>query len=130
MKKMLIIITMLVVILSMRGWVVTHAAESIGPAAPGSSAGGGFGGADETLRGEVLLIDGDKYIVRDSSGNKVSFRVNEQTKMEVSPQVGEKIEAILSEGGQAKLVKKGTVSPGSGTPSPKEKNPSPETPRR
>jgi uncharacterized protein YdeI (BOF family) len=130
MKKMSIIVTMFVVVLGVRGGDMTHAAESTGPAAPGSSAGGGFGGADETLRGEVLLIDGDKYIVRDSSGNKVSFRVNEQTKMEVSPQVGEKIEAILSEGGQAKLVKKGTVSPGSGTPSSKEKNPSPVTPRR
>ncbi len=82
------------------------AAEKVGPSAPGSAAGGGFGGADETIQAEILRIEGDKYIVRDGAGNRVSFRVNEQTKMEVSPQVGDRIEAILTEGGQAKLIKK------------------------
>jgi hypothetical protein len=83
-----------------------HAAENIGPSAPGSAAGGGFGGADETIHAEILRIEGDKYIVRDAAGNRVSFRVNEQTKMDVKPHVGDRIEAVLTEGGQAKLIKK------------------------
>jgi hypothetical protein len=58
----------------------------------------------------VLKIDVDKYVVRDAVGNKVSFRVNELTKMEGTPQVGEKIEAIVTEGGQAKLIKKAAGS--------------------
>jgi hypothetical protein len=109
-KSILIGMIMLMVILSIGRPMVTPAAEQIGPSAPGSGAGGGFGGADETLQGEVLKIDGDKYVVRDESGNKVSFRVNELTKMEVTPQVGEKIEAVLSEGGQAKIIKKAVSS--------------------
>ena len=107
MKNSIVIsMILLMVIVSIGTPMVTSAAEQIGPSAPGSSAGGGFGGADETLRGEVLKIDGDKYVVRDAAGNKVSFRINEQTKIEVNPQVGDKIEAILTEGGQAKLIKK------------------------
>jgi hypothetical protein len=108
--SMLIGMIMLMVVLGIGRPMVTPAAEQIGPSAPGSGAGGGFGGADETLQGEVLKIDGDKYVVRDAAGNKVSFRVNEQTKIEVNPQVGDKIEAILTEGGQAKLIKKAVVS--------------------
>jgi hypothetical protein len=109
-NSILIGMIILMVILNIGKAMLTSAAEPIGPSAPGSSAGGGFGGADETLQGEVLKIDGDKYVVRDASGNKVSFRINEQTKIEVNPQVGDKIEAILTEGGQAKLIKKAVDS--------------------
>ena len=95
-----------VALLTIVGVSALFAAEKVGPSAPGSAAGGGFGGADETIRAEILRIEGDKYIVRDATGNRLSFRVNEQTKMEVSPQEGDRIEAVLTEGGQAKLIKK------------------------
>jgi uncharacterized protein YdeI (BOF family) len=104
---MVVCVTILVVLLSVGKATITFAAELIGPSAPGSSGGGDVGGADETLQGEVLKIDGDKYVVRDVSGNNVSFRINERTKMEVTPQVGDKIEAIVTEGGEANQVKKG-----------------------
>jgi hypothetical protein len=97
----------LIVTLSMGAPAVTPAAEKIGPSAPGTGAGGGFGGADETHQGQVLKIEGDKYTMRDSAGNTVNFRVNEQTKIESTPQIGEKIEVIMTEGGQAKVIKKG-----------------------
>jgi uncharacterized protein YdeI (BOF family) len=106
-NAILIGMIMLMFILSSGRAMVTSAAESIGPSAPGSSTGGDVGGADETLQGEVLKIDGDRYFVRDVSGNNVSFRINERTKMEVTPQVGDKIEALVTEGGQARNVKKG-----------------------
>jgi hypothetical protein len=101
---------MVVVVLTLVGVNSIFAAENVGPSAPGSAAGGGFGGADETIQAEILKIEGDKYIVRDSGGNRVSFRVNEQTKMDISPRVGDRIEAVLTEGGQAKLIKKGTAA--------------------
>jgi hypothetical protein len=97
----------LIVTLSMGAPAVTLAAEKIGPSAPGTGAGGGFGGADETHQGQVLKIEGDRYTMRDLAGNTVSFRVNEQTKIESTPQIGEKIEVIMTEGGQAKVIKKG-----------------------
>jgi hypothetical protein len=95
-----------VAVLTITGVNTVFAAEKIGPSAPGSSAGGGFGGADETIQAEILRIEGDKYTVRDRTGNRVSFRVDDQTKMELRPQVGDRIEAVLTEGGQAKLIKK------------------------
>ncbi len=106
-KHMLIGAGILIVTLSMGAPAVTSGAEKIGPSAPGIGAGGGFGGADETLQGQVLKIEGDKYTMRDSAGNTVSFRVNEQTKIESTPQIGEKVEVIMTEGGQAKVIKKG-----------------------
>jgi len=106
-KYMLIGAVILIVTLSMGAPAVTPAAEKIGPSAPGTGAGGGFGGADETHQGQVLKIEGDKYTMRDSAGNTVNFRVNEQTKIESKPQIGEKIEVIMTEGGQAKVIKKG-----------------------
>ena len=96
----------LTVTLGMGEPAVTPAAEKIGPSAPGTGAGGGFGGADETHQGQILKIEGEKYTMRDSAGNTVSFRVNEQTKIESKPQIGEKIEVIMTEGGQAKAIKK------------------------
>ena len=108
MKKLMVIgAAILIVTLSMGAPAVTPATEKIGPSAPGTGAGGGFGGADETHQGQILKIEGDKYTMRDSAGNTVSFRVNEQTKIESAPQIGEKIEVIMTEGGQAKIIKKG-----------------------
>jgi hypothetical protein len=104
--KIQLLTYIVVAVLTIVGVSAILAAEKIGPSAPGSAAGGGFGGADETIQAEILRVEGDKYIVRDGAGNRVSFRVNEQTKMEVSPQVGDRIEAVLTEGGQAKLIKK------------------------
>jgi hypothetical protein len=106
-KHMLIGAAILIIALVPGTPAATLGAEKIGPSAPGTGAGGGFGGADETQRGQVLKIEGDKYTMRDSAGNTVSFRVNEQTKIEGTPQIGEKIEVIMSEGGQAKVIKKG-----------------------
>jgi hypothetical protein len=100
----------LIVMFSAGAPAVTPAAEKIGPSAPGTGAGGGFGGADETHQGQVLKIEGDRYTMRDSAGNIVSFRVNELTKIEATPQIGEKIEVIMTEGGQAKVIKKGGAS--------------------
>jgi hypothetical protein len=99
-----------VALLTIVGVSAVFAAEKVGPSAPGSAAGGGFGGADETIQAEILRIEGDKYIVRDGTGARASFRVNEQTKIEGSPQVGDRIEAVLTEGGQAKLIKKAAAA--------------------
>ncbi len=93
-----------VTVLAIVGVNAVLGAEKIGPSAPGSAAGGGFGGADETLQAEILKIEGDKFIVRDGAGNRVSFRVNEQTEMDVSLHAGDRIEAVLTEGGQAKRI--------------------------
>jgi uncharacterized protein YdeI (BOF family) len=40
-----------------------------------------LGGAKQVVRGEVLQIDGDKYLVRDGHGNEVRLAVNQNTRM-------------------------------------------------
>jgi hypothetical protein len=40
-----------------------------------------LGGAKQTVRGEVLKIDGDKYFVRDGHGNEVRLAVNQNTRI-------------------------------------------------
>jgi hypothetical protein len=48
-NSILIGLLMIMVLLNIGSGMVASAAETIGPSAPGSGAGGGFGGADETL---------------------------------------------------------------------------------
>jgi hypothetical protein len=40
-----------------------------------------LGGAKQTVRGEVLQLDGDKLLVKDGHGNEVRFAVNKNTRM-------------------------------------------------
>jgi len=40
-----------------------------------------LGGAKQVVRGEVLRIDGDKYLIRDGHGNEVRLAVNQNTRM-------------------------------------------------
>jgi hypothetical protein len=47
-----------------------------------------LGGAKQTVRGEVLQIDGDKYLVRDGHGNEVRLAVNQNTRILCGPDQG------------------------------------------
>jgi hypothetical protein len=40
-----------------------------------------LGGAKQTVRGEVLQIDGDRYSIRDGHGNEVHLAVNQNTRI-------------------------------------------------
>ena len=40
-----------------------------------------LGGAKQTVRGEVLQLDGDKYLVKDGHGNEVRLAVNQNTRI-------------------------------------------------
>jgi uncharacterized protein YdeI (BOF family) len=72
-----------------------RASEPLAPSASSASAGVGagsgdrlvkdsqvtLGGAKQVVRGEVLQIDGDKYLIRDGHGNEVRLAVNQNTRM-------------------------------------------------
>jgi uncharacterized protein YdeI (BOF family) len=47
-----------------------------------------LGGAKQVVRGEVLQIDGDKYLIRDGHGNEVRLAVNQNTRMTCSGDMG------------------------------------------
>jgi len=40
-----------------------------------------LGGAKQAVRGEVLQIDGDKYLIKDGHGNEIRLVVNQNTRM-------------------------------------------------
>ena len=40
-----------------------------------------LGGARQAVRGEVLQIDGDKYLIKDGHGNEIRLVVNQNTRM-------------------------------------------------
>ena len=63
----------------------------------------------DSLKGEVLKMEGEFFVVRDASGKEVSLRVDKDTKMVDAVQVGDKIEAEL-QGDRASSIRKSAES--------------------
>jgi hypothetical protein len=57
------------------------------------------------VRGEVLRIEGEYYVVKDATGSEVSLRVNNDTRMDTIPKLGDKIEAEVTPQFQAETIK-------------------------
>jgi translation initiation factor IF-1 len=63
------------------------------------------GAASELIvKGDVQLIEGEFYFVKDTSGHEVRLRVNGQTKREDRIKVGDKIEARVTPQGHATSI--------------------------
>lgn len=55
--------------------------------------------SDLTIKGDVQMIEGEFYFVKDTTGHQVRLHVNNETKLEDRIKVGDKIEAsVTSEG--------------------------------
>ena len=71
----------------------------------------------QTVKGELLKIEGENYVVKDASGMEIRLHVSKETKAESLPQVGDKIEAQVTAEGHATETKKadadGAASSGS-----------------
>lgn len=82
-------------------------------------------GSGQIVRGDVLLTEGEFYIVKDVTGHEVRLRVNKETKLDGTVKVGDKIEArVTSEGHATSLT---LQIPQNGT-APMMTNPSPTSP--
>ena len=57
-----------------------------------------------TIKGEVLRVDGDAYLVRVNDGKEVSLRVNSATEMSEPIDRGDRIEAKVREVNDEKSV--------------------------
>src|SRR5512132_2887152 len=106
-------------ILSLTGWA--FAAEKATPGSPGSTemgapASGGAAAAAEkaaagakegarTIKGELLKIDGENYLVKDATGKEVKLHVSPETKKDGDVKVGDKIEAQADASGHAVSIK-------------------------
>jgi hypothetical protein len=80
--------------------VSAFAQDSVLPATPLHPAGA------QTISGEVLKIEGQTYVIRDAFGKEVRLRVDQNSKIEGSPKVGDRIEAKVMEGGWASSLSK------------------------
>jgi uncharacterized protein YdeI (BOF family) len=107
-------------ILSLTGWA--FAAEKATPGSPGStemgtpgSSGGAAAAAEKaaagakegarTIKGELLKIDGENYLVKDATGKEVKLHVSPETKKDGDVKVGDKIEAQADASGHATSIK-------------------------
>jgi uncharacterized protein YdeI (BOF family) len=61
--------------------------------------------AAQTLKGEVLKIDGENYTIKDASGKEVRIHVDKTTKTEGALKVGDKVEAQTTPEGHATSIK-------------------------
>lgn len=56
------------------------------------------------VTGELLKIDGKNYVVKDPSGKEVSIQLDERTRMNAKPKVGDKIRVEVEPQGYAYSV--------------------------
>ncbi len=93
--KKLIGLLVFAVILSFGMATLSYAAGEM--AAPGS----------QTVKGDLLRIDGEFYVVKDAAGKEVRLHVDNTTKLEGVPlKAGDKIEAQATEKGHALSINK------------------------
>jgi hypothetical protein len=78
---------------------LTYAAEP--KAAPGEMAAPG----SQAVTGDLLRIDGEFYVVKDTSGKEVRLHVDGTSKLEGTFKAGDKIEAQASDKGHALSIK-------------------------
>ncbi len=58
-----------------------------------------------SVTGELLRIEGEYFVIRDTTGQEVRLQVTNDTKMENAVQVGDRIEAQVSGGNHAETVR-------------------------
>jgi hypothetical protein len=74
--------------------------------------GGSSSSTSETVKGDVLNIEGEFYVVKDKSGHEVRLHVTPETRLEDRVKVGDKIEAQVTREGQATNVRVPSVDEG------------------
>jgi hypothetical protein len=79
-----------------------------------------------TVMGDVQMIEGEFYFVKDTTGHQVRLHVNNETQLEDRIKVGDKIEAMVTAEGHATSITLQIPQNGTAPPLP---NMSPLSPR-
>ena len=85
--------------------VVVQALLGIGMAGTGIAADAAQGGSEQIVKGDVLLKEGEEYVIKEISGREVRVHVNAETKKDGVIKVGDKIEATVTRDGHALSIK-------------------------
>ncbi|MBI4400427.1 MAG: hypothetical protein HY581_02205 [Nitrospirae bacterium] len=59
----------------------------------------------QTVKGDLLKIEGEFYVVKDAAGKEVRLHVDNSTKLEGTFKAGDKIEAQATDKGHAVSIK-------------------------
>jgi hypothetical protein len=82
--------------------------------------------SDLTIKGDVQMIEGEFYFVKDTTGHQVRLQVNNETKLEDRIKVGDKIEARVTSEGHVTSITLQIPQTGTAPPLP---NTSPTSPQ-
>ncbi len=74
-----------------------------------------LGGAKQAVRGEVMKVDGERYVIKDHHGSEVSFVVNQNTRMWCGPEAGSSSDLLPAPSASDKPGAKGQPQDQSGT---------------
>jgi hypothetical protein len=77
----------------------------IGMTGTGVTADAPQGGSEQIVKGDVLLKEGEEYVIKEMSGREVRVHVNAETKKDGVIKVGDKIEATVTRDGHALSIK-------------------------
>lgn len=61
--------------------------------------------ADKTVKGDLLKIDGEYYVVKDATGKEVRLHVDKTSQLDGTFKAGDKIEAQATDTGHALSIK-------------------------
>jgi hypothetical protein len=89
----LILIVSIPVLCSLGAWNLCARADS----SPAMS--------EQTVKGDVLMKEGEFYIIKDISGHEVRLHVSPETKVEGVLKTGDKIEASVTRDGHATEIR-------------------------
>jgi uncharacterized protein YdeI (BOF family) len=62
----------------------------------------------QTVKGDLLKIDGEFYVVKDMSGKEVRLHVDKTSQLDGTFKAGDKIEAQATDKGHASSIKQAT----------------------
>jgi hypothetical protein len=96
--KSLIACLSAVIVLTLMAWPrdVAAAADRATPSQPSSGV--------QIVRGELLKIDGEFYIVKEAGGKEVRLRVNKETVVDARVKAGQKVDAQVLPNGDALTI--------------------------
>ena len=61
--------------------------------------------SSQTVKGDLLKIDGEFYVVKDTAGKEVRLHVDKTSELEDTLKAGDKIEAQATDKGHASSIK-------------------------
>jgi uncharacterized protein YdeI (BOF family) len=104
--------------LSLGAWAYAGSGAS---GASGSAKGESVAGSEKAaaalaITGDVIRIEGENYVVKDSTGKEVKLHVSPKTKKDGDIKVGDKVEAQTDPSGHAISIKTTKVIGGSSGP--------------